>query len=226
MPQEPRGQRGDDGHSARGGYELTPRADEAEVLVVNTCSFIEPAQKESVDAILEMAEHKKFGAAKKLIVAGCLVERYRDADSGAGAGSGRGCGHRRDGAHPRSGAKAICDAAGGRAGVSVSRCDAAGDDHAAPCRVHQNCRRLRSSVHVLHHSAAARKIPQPAIRIGGARSGESGGSGGARNNADRAGHHFVRRRFGLRDGLAQLLARLAQVEDCRGCDFFTLIRIA
>src|SRR5438094_7689627 len=63
---------------ARDGYELTPRADEADVLVVNTCSFIEPAQKESVDAILEMAEHKKFGAAKKLIVAGCLVERYRD----------------------------------------------------------------------------------------------------------------------------------------------------
>ncbi len=62
---------------ARGGYELTPHADEAEVLVVNTCSFIEPAQKESVDAILEMAEHKKFGVARKLIVAGCLVERFR-----------------------------------------------------------------------------------------------------------------------------------------------------
>jgi len=63
---------------ARDGYELTPRADEAEILVVNTCSFIESAQKESIDTILEMAEHKKFGAAKKLIVAGCLVERYRD----------------------------------------------------------------------------------------------------------------------------------------------------
>src|ERR1700692_1455870 len=62
---------------ARGGYELTPHADEAEIRVDNTCSFIEAAQKESVDAILEMAEHKKFGAAKKLIVAGCLVERYR-----------------------------------------------------------------------------------------------------------------------------------------------------
>jgi len=61
----------------REGYELTPRAEEAEVLVVNTCSFIETAQKESVDAILEMAEHKKFGAARKLIVAGCLVERFR-----------------------------------------------------------------------------------------------------------------------------------------------------
>src|SRR3979490_741963 len=63
---------------AREGYELTPRADEAEVLGGNTCSFIEAEQKESVDAILEMAEHKKFGAAKKLIVAGCLVERFRE----------------------------------------------------------------------------------------------------------------------------------------------------
>jgi ribosomal protein S12 methylthiotransferase len=63
---------------AREGYELTPRADEAEILIVNTCSFIEPAQKESIDTILEMAEHKKFGATKRLIVAGCLVERYRD----------------------------------------------------------------------------------------------------------------------------------------------------
>ncbi len=62
----------------RGGYELTPRADDADVLVVNTCSFIEPAQKESIETILEMAEHKKFGSAKKLIVAGCLVERFRD----------------------------------------------------------------------------------------------------------------------------------------------------
>jgi ribosomal protein S12 methylthiotransferase len=63
---------------AREGYELTSRADDAEILVVNTCSFIESAQKESVDTILEMAEHKKFGSAKKLIVAGCLAERYRD----------------------------------------------------------------------------------------------------------------------------------------------------
>src|SRR5271157_4579991 len=63
---------------ARNGYEFTPRAEEAEVLIVNTCSFIEPAQKESIDTILEMAEYKKFGAAKRLIVAGCLVERYRE----------------------------------------------------------------------------------------------------------------------------------------------------
>ncbi len=62
---------------ARQGYELTPRAEEADVLVVNTCSFIEPAKQESINTILDMAEHKKSGTAKKLVVAGCLVERYR-----------------------------------------------------------------------------------------------------------------------------------------------------
>ena len=59
------------------GHELTPYPDQADVLVVNTCSFIDPAKQESVDTILEMAEYKKIGRAKKLIVAGCLVERYR-----------------------------------------------------------------------------------------------------------------------------------------------------
>jgi len=62
---------------ARQGYELTPHAEDADVLVVNTCSFIEPAKQESVNTILEMAELKKSGRAKKLVVAGCLVERYR-----------------------------------------------------------------------------------------------------------------------------------------------------
>ena len=59
------------------GHELTSRPDNADVLVVNTCSFIDPAKKESIDAILEMAEYKRVGRAKRLIVAGCLVERYR-----------------------------------------------------------------------------------------------------------------------------------------------------
>src|SRR5437763_10087837 len=59
------------------GHELTPHPDQADVLVVNTCSFIDPAKKESVDTILEMAEYKKIIRAQKLIVAGCLVERYR-----------------------------------------------------------------------------------------------------------------------------------------------------
>jgi ribosomal protein S12 methylthiotransferase len=62
----------------RAGAELSPRAEDADVIVVNTCSFIESAQQESVNTILEMAAHKVSGRAKKLIVAGCLVERYRD----------------------------------------------------------------------------------------------------------------------------------------------------
>jgi len=62
----------------RAGYQISPRADEADVIVVNTCSFIAPAQQESVETILEMAECKKFGRARRLIVAGCLVERYRN----------------------------------------------------------------------------------------------------------------------------------------------------
>ena len=59
------------------GHELTHQPDQADVLVVNTCSFIDPAKKESVDTILEMAEYKKVGRAQRLVVAGCLVERYR-----------------------------------------------------------------------------------------------------------------------------------------------------
>jgi len=63
---------------SRAGAELSQRAEDADVIVVNTCSFIESAQQESVNAILEMAAHKTSGRAKKLVVAGCLVERYRD----------------------------------------------------------------------------------------------------------------------------------------------------
>jgi ribosomal protein S12 methylthiotransferase len=65
------------GQLAARGHELTAHPDQADVLVVNTCSFIDPAKKESIDTILEMAEYKKVGQAKRLVVAGCLVERYR-----------------------------------------------------------------------------------------------------------------------------------------------------
>jgi ribosomal protein S12 methylthiotransferase len=65
------------GQLAARGHELTPRPEDAEVIVVNTCSFINPAKQESVDTILEMAGFKKTGGLKRLVVAGCLVERYR-----------------------------------------------------------------------------------------------------------------------------------------------------
>jgi ribosomal protein S12 methylthiotransferase len=60
-----------------GGAQITARAEDADVIVVNTCSFIDSAKQESVNTILEMAQHKITGKARKLIVAGCLVERYR-----------------------------------------------------------------------------------------------------------------------------------------------------
>src|SRR5712692_5733346 len=66
------------GMLAQAGAELIPRAEDADVIVVNTCSFIESAQRESVNTILEMARHKTDGRVRKLVVAGCLVERFRD----------------------------------------------------------------------------------------------------------------------------------------------------
>ncbi|MGI9102421.1 MAG: 30S ribosomal protein S12 methylthiotransferase RimO [Terriglobales bacterium] len=66
------------GMLAQAGAEITPRAEDADIIVVNTCSFIESAQQESVNTILEMARHKTHGRARKLVVAGCLVERFRN----------------------------------------------------------------------------------------------------------------------------------------------------
>src|SRR5437660_11702192 len=60
-----------------GGARITAKAEDADIIVVNTCSFIDSAKQESVNTILEMAQHKISGKAQKLIVAGCLVERYR-----------------------------------------------------------------------------------------------------------------------------------------------------
>jgi ribosomal protein S12 methylthiotransferase len=60
------------------GHELTANSAEADVLVVNTCAFIDKAKEESIDAILEMAEQKRRGNCSRLIVTGCLAERYRD----------------------------------------------------------------------------------------------------------------------------------------------------
>src|SRR4026209_2337714 len=60
------------------GHELTSDAADADVLVVNTCAFIDKAKQESIDAILEMAQHKKDGNCSRLVVTGCLAERYRD----------------------------------------------------------------------------------------------------------------------------------------------------
>ena len=66
------------GMAKHAGHELTADASTAEVIVVNTCAFIDNAKEESVNAILEMAQFKRDGSCKKLIVTGCLAERYRE----------------------------------------------------------------------------------------------------------------------------------------------------
>lgn len=65
------------GNLAQHGHEITPSQHDAEIIVVNTCGFIDKAKEESVNTILEMAELKHSGSCRRLIVAGCLVERYR-----------------------------------------------------------------------------------------------------------------------------------------------------
>jgi len=60
------------------GHHLTREAAEADVLIVNTCAFIDKAKQESIETILEMAEHKKTGACRRLVVTGCMAERYRE----------------------------------------------------------------------------------------------------------------------------------------------------
>ncbi len=198
---------------AREGYELTPRADEAEVLVVNTCSFIEPAQKESVDAILEMAEHKKFGAAKKLIVAGCLVERFREqileqvpeVDAVVGTGE----------------VERILEAVQGDLRVLPAEPPAflyhdltpriiTTPRHAAYIKIAEGCDhpctfciipQLRGKFRSRRFESVVREAEN--LAAGGAREITLIGQDTTSYGED----------LGLRDGLAQLLAKLAQVED-------------
>jgi ribosomal protein S12 methylthiotransferase len=59
-------------------HEITPDKEEADIIIVNTCGFIDSAKQESIDTILEMAQYKQSGRCKKLIVTGCMVERYRN----------------------------------------------------------------------------------------------------------------------------------------------------
>src|SRR3982750_3703861 len=84
------------GLAQQAGHELTRDPEGADVLVVNTCAFIDKAKQESIDTILEMAQHKKDGSCRRLIVTGCMAERYRDElrkeipEIAAGVGTGEG----------------------------------------------------------------------------------------------------------------------------------------
>jgi len=67
------------GHLPLDRYEITLDESEADIIIVNTCSFINDAKEESVDTILEVADYKENGCCKLLVVAGCLPQRYHDA---------------------------------------------------------------------------------------------------------------------------------------------------
>ncbi len=194
---------------AQGGAQITPRAEDADIIVVNTCSFIDTAKQESVDTILEMAQHKVSGRAQKLIVAGCLVERYRneiqknipEVDAVVGTGeleqilNAAGTCARRPSAsdsafvilnsrpegNAREAAGRFCERRVGRrcrrsAELSLRRKHAAPSGHAEIVGVHQDCRRLRSSLRLLHHSATARQVPLAALRVGHRRGAATGAS--------------------------------------------------
>ena len=150
------------GQLAERGHELTAEPGEAEVLVVNTCSFIDPAKQESIDTILEMAEYKKTGRARKLIVAGCMVERYRDqirdqlpeVDALVGTNELAKIVALCEGFEPDSRAART---------LPLSRPDAARALHRQPLRLHQNRRGLRSSVLLLRDPAVSRQVSKPAV---------------------------------------------------------------
>ena len=65
------------GLAEQAGHEVTNQADGADVIVVNTCAFIDKAKEESIETILEMARHKQDGTCRRLVVTGCLAERYQ-----------------------------------------------------------------------------------------------------------------------------------------------------
>ena len=191
---------------AQGGAQITSRAEDADIIVVNTCSFIDSAKQESVDTILEMAQHKIAGRAQKLIVAGCLVERYRneiqknipEVDAVVGTGElqqilerRRNCAavarsdspfvilnSRSEGDAREAAGRFSKDRVGWRdcrpAELSLRREHAARAGDSEVFGLHQDRRRLRSSLLVLHHPAVARQVSFAAIRIGDCRGAASG----------------------------------------------------
>ncbi len=212
---------------ARAGAELTRRAEDADVIVVNTCSFIESAQQESVNTILEMAAHKTGGKAKKLVVAGCLVERFRDqirkdipeVDAVVGTGelekilaaTGMASAPVRNEFPVRRLAIASRRRRPRRARpilprelgwirrrpsqLPLRRSHAAHSRDARPHGLHQDRRRLRSSLHLLHHSPAARTVPLAPLRVRSRRSRTPRAMWRPRNHPDRPGHDLLRRRL-------------------------------
>ena len=83
------------GHLVKNGWEIAREPEEADAIIVNTCSFISDAVEESIDTILELARYKQTGNCRKLLVTGCLPERFREELAQSPSGSGFFFGNRR-----------------------------------------------------------------------------------------------------------------------------------
>ena len=160
------------------GYQLVTEPGEADVAIVNTCGFIQSAKEEAIETILELGALKKDGTLKKIILTGCLTERYQEE-----AAEHRG--HSR----PRAGWRAC------RAVRQKERCRTEGrPDHYHPAlfRIPENCRGLFQQLYLLCHSCHSRTVPQ---RAHGGRAGRGTLAGRAPcDGTDRhcTGHHPIR----------------------------------
>ena len=151
------------GHTAGAGHELVADPEQAEVIVVNTCGFIGEAKQESIDAILEMARHKESGTCQRLVVAGCLSQRYPQ-ELADGDARGRPLPR-----HRRGGPGRPTPIAGRTERVRVPETPRFLYDDLAPApavdgaahRLREDRRGLRSPLRLLHHPQAARPAAQP-----------------------------------------------------------------
>ena len=179
------------------GYRLVADAKQADVIVVNTCAFIDRAKQESVDAILEMAREKEAGRAQRLVVTGCLTQRYDaelrreipEIDATLGTGQVEEIVRAVGGA-----ATSLGGGGAGPAHLGLRPHRAARALDAALARLREDQRGLRLHLLVLHHPDAAGTAPQPrrrGHRGGGAR---ARGAGRARDRAGGAGLDALRPR--------------------------------
>jgi ribosomal protein S12 methylthiotransferase len=141
------------------GYEICADAQQCDVVIINTCGFIEDAKRESIETIFEFAQLKNQGQVKVLVVTGCLAERYRDqlvseipeADVVLGIGSNTQI------------AQAVQKALDGQRVSALSPGDRHapyGDDRRT-FRLSEDCRGLRQPMQLLCHPADSRRIPLP-----------------------------------------------------------------
>ena len=138
------------------GYEMIDDEQEADIIVVNTCCFIHDAKQESVDNILEMAEYKKTGKLKALIVTGCLAERYRqeiideipEVDAVLGTT-----------AYDKI-LDAVDEALEGKHFLEMEDLQALPvvDTKRQTFRIYEDSRRLRQALHILHYSENSRNL--------------------------------------------------------------------